>query len=199
MRKQKRRPDPSLKIPASQKAKWVARWSKSTKKFSWPQHKKRKLNQWFLPDLKAQTDAHCSYCDGYPVEGLSLETIDHFKPKAREEFRQFAFEWGNLFYCCSWCQKEKGERFCSLLLKPDDPDYEFGVYFYPDYTKGEILPHPDLSTPDRERVEKTIEILNLNSDSHTENRRLELNKWMDSSQLDIDKYAYRFFLPEHLV
>lgn len=57
----------------------------SSHTFQWVAHEGKKLNQKILPLLTQQTQAHCSYCDAYPMK-ISDETIDHFKPKGSSQF-----------------------------------------------------------------------------------------------------------------
>lgn len=104
------------------------------------------------------TAAHCSYCDslmGYS----SPDTIDHFLPKSRPEYRQLAYEWSNLYHCCFTCNQAKRARFDEDALRPDEPGYEFSRYFrYHRDGSISIIANPG---EDRRRAEATLALLNL--------------------------------------
>ena len=72
--------------------------------FNWRQHENEAVNQKLLPRLKEQTQDHCSFCDHFPVSPPSIETIEHFRPKAR--FPRDAYRWTNLYFCCTHCQQK---------------------------------------------------------------------------------------------
>jgi len=135
MRKQTRLPEPEALAAKKQSGtgSWLKRrnaWRTSLAEgqsvgapvFTWPHWNNASIYQHLLPVLKTQTDAHCSFCDAYPVAGVSTETIEHFYPKTLEEFEHRVLEWANLFYACNGCQNAKGSKFHPALLKPDDPD-----------------------------------------------------------------------------
>jgi hypothetical protein len=70
----------------------------------------------------------CCYCEakgeffGVPGEF----DVEHFKPKSR--FPDIAHEWTNLYYCCGWCNRNKG----AVVL-----DFKPGLYF-PDPCKEDL-------------------------------------------------------------
>lgn len=110
------------------------------------------------------TAAHCSYCDslmGY----TSPDTIDHFLPKSRPEYRHLAYEWSNLYHCCFSCNLAKGSRFDECALRPDEPGYEFSRYFR--YHRDGKLSIIAAEGEDRRRAEATLALLKLH-----ENERL---------------------------
>jgi uncharacterized protein (TIGR02646 family) len=106
MRKQERLEEPAaLK---SGKTKWTETWitnHAAKKPWRWPVKDGKAINQIILGTLREQTLEHCSFCDGFPVASLSVETIEHFYPKS--SFHQKAFEWENLFYCCTRQRRKK--------------------------------------------------------------------------------------------
>ena len=106
--------------------------------FYWHQVEGVPVNQKLLPLLKAQTQEHCSFCDNYPVSPPSIDTIEHFRPKAR--YPREAYHWPNLYYCCMHCQ-QKSDSFDEGALRPDAEDYCFDSYFRWDFTLGIIEPN----------------------------------------------------------
>ncbi len=114
--------------------------------------------------LKALTDCHCSYCDGYPVDAHGKEEVDHFRPKggAHPEFHPLAYEWTNLFYCCSGCNDKKKERWSEQLLRPDAQNYTFLRYFEYETDSGELKPNPLATANDQQKASESIRIFGLN-------------------------------------
>jgi len=106
--------------------------------FAWAQYQNEKVNHLLLSPLGTQTQNHCSYCDGYPMNRMG-NTIDHFRSKT--QFPLLAYVWHNLFLCCYVCQKRKGDFFDKRLLKPDMDGYSFDYYFRFIYIDGSIIPN----------------------------------------------------------
>jgi uncharacterized protein (TIGR02646 family) len=159
--------------------------------FHWHQHENTPVNQLLLPPLKEQTQAHCSFCDIFPVSPPGQETIEHFKPK--QTFPRFAYKWDNLYYCCSFCQGKKLEKFDGNLLSPDTINYEFDRYFRWDFTNGYLLVNEQASLEDKKRASITIEIYGLN-EGHPFLRMRELRRRVKDQQDSLDNFAYRNFL-----
>lgn len=42
-------------------------------------------------EVKKISESHCSFCDGYPLNDTSKETIEHYYPKA--EYKHKTYEW----------------------------------------------------------------------------------------------------------
>ena len=140
--------------------------------------------------LKAMTQNHCSFCGIYPLRA-SGATVEHFRPK--NKFPLLSYFWGNLFYCCSCCQK-KGNRFNRKLLKPDKFSYSFNFYFLYIFSTGIIKPNPRRTVEDQERAEITIELYGLNKFGRPEARVEERKKYFDSNNPNINAFSYRFIL-----
>lgn len=141
------------------------------------------------------TQDHCSYCDAFPVEGVSAETIDHFRPKARYPL-QVCF-WSNLFYACTCCQGHKGEQFSPQLLHPDAPGYTFERYFIYDYATGDILINPQATLPEQDRARWTIQVLGLNLSGRPKTRKRMVTRFLHLPaplQRERDELPYRFAL-----
>jgi uncharacterized protein (TIGR02646 family) len=151
--------------------------------FWWP----KQVNQRLLPELLAMTQAHCAYCDGWPMDATGQPTIDHFRPKSR--YPHLAFAWGNLFPSCDRCQGSngKGDEWNEALLKPDDLDYSFERYFVYDMVSGWLEPNPAASAPDYERALVTIDLLGLN-----EGGRPALRKRVLRDYAAFEERPYRF-------
>ena len=160
--------------------------------FQWATYQGIKVNQILKPLLQEMTQAHCSYCDGYPFS-MSKETIDHFRPKSK--YPELAYQWENLFLCCDRCQYIKGEKFNKRMLKTDEISYNFSDYFIINYKEGTILPNPIASLTNRQRAAITIDLLQLNDKTLCHTRIRELRNYRKRTQgIDINHYNSRFFL-----
>lgn len=170
---------------------WEDRRAKNpAAQFHWHVIDGEKVNQKLLPRLKAQTQAHCSFCDAFPVAPPSIETIEHFRPKTT--FPKDAYRWTNLYFCCMHCQ-QKGEKFDEVLLCPDALDYEFDKYFRWDYTTGELKLNELSSIEDQHRATVSIRLYRLNQ-GHPMLRRLAMkNRPVDPNVLS-DELAYRHYV-----
>lgn len=146
--------------------------------------------------LTAMTQAHCAFCDGGDLGAMSRETLEHFRPKSRQEFYRLAYQWENLYPCCDRCQSEKLEKYDDALLIADEEGYVFSDYFMVDYTTGEILPNSLASLADQHRATTTIELYGLNVDSRKTIRKKELKRYLqrDEATDALDDFSYRYFL-----
>ncbi|MEM9455397.1 MAG: hypothetical protein AAGF11_14540 [Myxococcota bacterium] len=173
---------------------WGKEWEercRSGRRFEWRQsggHDKHELTK-LLSDM---TSRHCSYCDAYPMGRRIKETIDHFCPKTTHP--RLAYCWDNLFLCCYCCQ-ERNNRFDELLLKPDEPAYDFDDYFYIDWDTGELHPLGKPGERRYERAQITLKLFKLNDNGKPDDRREELEKYeQDQGNAELDLYSYRFYL-----
>jgi uncharacterized protein (TIGR02646 family) len=170
---------------------WEARRAENSKaSFHWHQVDGEPVNQKLLPILKLQTQEHCSFCDNFPVSPPSIDTIEHFRPKAR--YPREAYRWGNLYFCCMHCQ-QKGEEFNDLALQPDSEDFEFDRYFRWDFTRGTIEVNESRPPEDQARARATIDLYRLNV-GHPTLRRRELRRRGQGSDDPLDDFAYRGFV-----
>ncbi len=142
-----------------------------------------------FPALIEQTDAHCSYCDGFPLMSAD-ETIDHFKPKSK--FPLEVCNWENLYVACAHCQKVKEDKFDNLLLRPDESAYEFSAYYFYDSTEHKIKILPNLSDDKLKRAEATCRILDFNHKAMQESRRQYYDGYIDKPHYPKNKLKYRF-------
>jgi uncharacterized protein (TIGR02646 family) len=202
MRKVERPPAPDFLIEKS--ADWGANYQKRRNEnpaalFSWTTHQKQRINKLLLPILMEMTsilgeieNAHCTFCDAFPVQPVSADSIEHFRPKTL--FPLLAYDWENLFYCCSKCQESKSEKFDENLLKPDLAEYSFEYYFQYDTKTGEIIPNPDRLEDDSQKAEKTIELYGLNEHGRPKARQRTVRMFQDSANPVLDEFPYRFVL-----
>ncbi len=165
-----------------------------TARFEWRQREGRSLLMIVREALAHMTEGHCSYCDGHPINDTGQETVDHFRPKSL--FRDLAYTWTNLFLACSACNHAKGERWDELLLRPDDPDFQFERYFECDFATGKLRSAPTASPEEQARADRTIDILDLNRDDTCESR-LRILEWLWDGRLDSEDNAlpYRYLIP----
>jgi len=175
---------------------WTAKWVRKNaqgKRFTWPDYHLQKLNRVLLPLLQSDNQFHCCYCDAYPVQGVSADTIDHFRPKS--VYPQEAFDWENLFYCCSACQEAKLEQFETGLLKPDVQDFSFDRFFRFNAATGEIEPNPIAPAEDIQRAEVSIRLFGLNEKGRPITRRQvfrERYQQFVAGEVPIEHLPYRF-------
>src|SRR5205814_1060534 len=121
-----------------------------------------------------------SFCDGFPVDDVSVDTIEHFRPKCFGQFPQLAYTWTNLYYCCSSCQSHKGEKWDDELIAPDLPEYAFNRYFEFDFTTGAIRPSSTAGETEQRQAKATIQTYGLDTTARRRYRRLALKKWSES-------------------
>ena len=157
--------------------------------FQWPTVFGQKLNHILLPDLRKQTQAHCSYCDDYPPR-IADNTIDHFKPKSF--FYKEVCKWENLYFACANCQIAKGEQFDAYLLRPDADDFSFLRYFIYNSTDHTIDVNPQASISDQNRAGITIRIMNLNEDGLKSSRKSVYRKYADDDFIDEIPFRFMF-------
>jgi uncharacterized protein (TIGR02646 family) len=170
---------------------WERRHAENPKAaFHWHQLDNVPVNQKLLPLLKAQTQDHCSFCDNYPVSPPSIDTIEHFRPKAH--YPRDAYRWGNLYFCCMWCQ-QKSDDFDEAALQPDAIDYEFDRYFRWDFTLGTIEVNEQATPGDQHRATVTIKLYKLN-EGHPSLRKRELRKRAECKNDPLDDFAYRHYV-----
>ncbi len=158
--------------------------------FHWHQIGGERVNQKLLPTLKGQTQDHCSFCDNFPVSPPSIDTIEHFRPKAL--YPREAYRWTNLYFCCMHCQ-QKSDEFDEAALQPDTVDYQFDRYFRWDYTLGRMEVNEQASPEDQQRARVTIRLYRLN-EGHPSLRKRELRRRTQSADDPLDDFAYRDYV-----
>jgi uncharacterized protein (TIGR02646 family) len=197
MRKFERAGEPAICIEhsASWNAQWVSLRNANPKAtFNWYTINGRSAREHLLPALQAQSDGHCSFCDAFPVAGVSSESVEHFRPKSK--FPERAYTWTNLYYCCDACQKAKREEWDEALLHADAQDYSFSRYFEFDFTTGGIKPNSLASEADQQRAAITVKIYGLDSPARRRNRLREAEVYAKCQTGEISQqlWAYRDYL-----
>ena len=187
------------KILVEKGAKWTLQWidlreNNANANFPWYSSDKKSAREWLLPQLRAMTAGHCSFCDAFPLEGQANEPIEHFRPKSK--FLSLAYEWGNLYYCCEKCQSSKGEQWSDDLLAPDVAGYCWSDWFEFDYTTGHVRPNAFADAHSQNRTNVTIRLYGLGSRERARRRILELKKWTstDSQARSINDFSDRDYL-----
>jgi uncharacterized protein (TIGR02646 family) len=203
MRKFERLPKPEILAEAEAEitADYINRRAeKPGYQFQWPQKEGVKLNQHLLPVLKTQTEDHCSYCDGFPLQKGNY-TIDHFQPKSQPAFYHLVVEWTNLYLCCHICQ-QKSDNYNDFLLRPDAADYQFEEYFIYEYNSQELKPNPAKPATNQLRASETIRIFDLNHPGLISSRELMWDLFQRNQILPpeerrgINRYGFRFMFIE---
>ena len=85
------------------------------------------------------------------------------------------------------------------LLRPDDELYDFNTFFWYNFSKHEIEPHPRANSKQKIQAEITIQIFGLNDLRNTKGRKksyenYKLNKMHKPEEFDIDDCSHRFIL-----
>jgi uncharacterized protein (TIGR02646 family) len=176
-------------------AQWVERRSTNPNaRFSWYTLNGMSARDHMLPTLRAQSEGHCSFCDAFPVDGVSNETIEHFRPKSK--YPGHAYSWTNLYYCCDACQNAKREEWDDGLLHADAPDYLFSRYFEFDFTTGGIRPNPLASEQDQQRAAVTVKLYGLDSPARRRNRldTAAIYSKCPPGEIPQQRWAYRDYL-----
>jgi uncharacterized protein (TIGR02646 family) len=167
--------------------------------FQWPTHQGSRINVSVAPLLADQTQAHCSYCDNFPLRSREI-SIDHFRPKSIDAFYDFVCKWENLYFSCGNCQSTRLERFNSLLLRPDATNYSFEKYFLYSFASHRIDINPTLSRYHKRRARITIDYFGLNDPGHIAARRISFERFegkvRQGERPNADDFPYRFMIGE---
>lgn len=166
-------------------------------RFAWRTYQGTSVRDVVLGPLKAMTDGHCAYCDGYPLDVTGRPTIDHFRPKSTHP--ELSYAWDNLFLACERCQEHKLDRFDDGLLRPDVPEYRFDRYFIYQEKSGDLRPHPGASAADQGCARITIDVFGLNAGGRPAARKRELRDFRvreggGGASVAVADRAYRFLL-----
>jgi uncharacterized protein (TIGR02646 family) len=164
------------------------RRSNPAARWQWP--RRDGLYEVVVAALRAMTVAHCSYCDGHPIDSVGEEQVDHFRPKS--EFHHLVCAWTNLFLTCNACNRAKREQWDEALLKPDDAAYRFDDYFSYNFERHELEPNPFGSDEHRRRAAVTITILDLNRAGACVARKRAFAMIKQAASADRHHYGYRF-------
>jgi uncharacterized protein (TIGR02646 family) len=197
MRKLERPPEPEvLQLKSAQ---WNQQWVELRRKnpsaqFTWYSHKGKTVRDWLVDELREMTQSHCTFCDAWPMDDQSLESIEHFRPKHDERFQHLAFTWTNLYYCCDKCQNLKRGQWEDELIAPDEAGYEFEDFFEFEVSTGVIAPNRCARPEIQKRAEATIRIYGLNEGRRPFRRCHALARWQNDKAQNIHDTAYRNFI-----
>lgn len=109
-----------------------------------------------LPDMRIKYKGMCAYCAHWIPHSTGNHSIDHFLPKSQNP--ELAYVWSNFRYVSARFNSRKGTRpiIDPFLLSPN--------WFTIDFSSFLIRPHSALQSQQKEDVNQTIKILQLNSD-----------------------------------
>lgn len=80
--------------------------------------------------LHTMQHGKCCYCEKKIAKEGHEQAIEHFRPKAQNQFPQLKNEWINLLHSCANCNGKKGNKFPvdangnSLIINPSDPSID---------------------------------------------------------------------------
>jgi len=138
---------------------------------TYEQWKGREYWQPVLPDMRIKYEGICAYCAHWIPHSTGNHSIDHFIPKSQNP--DLAYTWSNFRYVAARFNSRKGTR--SIL----DPFQLLHDWFILDFTSFFIRSYPDLLPEQKASVNRTIQILQLNSD---DDLVLERQTWVTDYQ-----------------
>ena len=154
-----------------------------------------KLYKRIKESLMLMTQAHCTFCDGFPIANTG-DAIEHFRPSSVHH--DLSYVWENLYYICPKCNSAKGNRFDERLLKPDDIGYLFDNYFDYNARDAKLEAAKDISVEDIEKAEKTIELYELNRNWNKIERRRLIKIFVRGTH-ERDDFPYRYIIDLGLI
>ncbi|MFA6144242.1 MAG: hypothetical protein WCW84_13645 [Sulfurimonas sp.] len=111
-----------------------------------------------------------------PNEKASIQgDLEHFDESLKSDK---GWLWDNLFIVQTHANcRIKGTKSINVILKPDSPSYDENKYLQFDFTSGVFTPHNDLTSTEKQEVQKMIETLGINCIYSQRKKRLE--EWKD--------------------
>ena len=120
-----------------------------------------------------------------------LGELDHFDPQLKTDKY---WEWENLFVIESKINKRKGAKGVDNILKPDSPGYDPMVLLEYDVESHVFYPHIGIEDEElKKRIERMIDVLQLNFDFVRRERRKFLKKVFEFSEIGRSIEIDRFF------
>jgi uncharacterized protein (TIGR02646 family) len=108
--------------------------------------------------LEPVSQGKCAFCESL-LGVATYREIEHYWPKSRYGDRVFI--WENLFLACRLCNGAKSDQdHGGALVKPDDEEPE--RLFWLNLDSGKLEPRDGLTGEQVRRVQKTIQICDLN-------------------------------------
>ena len=156
--------------------------------YSYPQHQWKDVTspekKTIWQELDKMQLGFCAYCQR---KLTNAKHIEHFYPRNQfqQRFRNLTFNWNNFFGSCgdkNTCGQHKdnviedGRYNPQLLLKPDTDNPE-GLTHY--YASGTIAPRNSISQNDKDRVNETIRVFNLNNTLLEQLREKAISSYLD--------------------
>ncbi len=122
--------------------------------------------------LLEMTKNHCAYTDRL-IDG-DLAVIDHFKPQnlGGDDV------WENLYVVHPVTNQIKADNYHDLLIRPDEPDYDFDRYFDLDFDNHTIKINRSANEKDQVRAGITITTFNLNHPDLVKEREYALKEYL---------------------
>jgi uncharacterized protein (TIGR02646 family) len=136
---------------------WTGQWlvkDCDSRRWTWPQIKGRRLNQYAQEALDPWHHGKCAFCE---TPFFSGKEIEHYRSKTH--YPLSAFVWRNLFLICRDCNQNKGEKEHQGSLKPDRENPEDYLWVNP--TSLKIEPRPGISEEAEQRALNTIALYKL--------------------------------------
>lgn len=115
-------------------------------------------------ELHAAYGGVCAYTCMYI---LPPGSVDHFLPASR--FRNLAYEWSNYRFACAQANSYKGDS-----IEVIDPFLVRDGWFVIDFPSCLVRPAAHLPLQIKERIEKSIEVLQLNRADHFVQERCDI-------------------------
>jgi len=117
--------------------------------------------------------------------------LEHFDHNSK---RNKHWEWDNLFVSHHKANLLKSEQDVDDILKPDSPDYDPMALLEYEKDIHVFIPHTDIKDEDvRERVEKMIDVLQLNYDFFRDERESYLKEVFDKRDWEEPIKPSRFY------
>lgn len=159
----------------------ISERKKSANKKFQQERRKKWFKEEIIDKLKKMSGVgnYCMYCSN-----SASSDVEHFYPKSL--FPEKTFDWENMLWTCTPCNRKKGECFPVDQQQPliiDPVSENVWEFLYIDQKFGMLIPHSDTETHNN-RAEKTIEILGLESEErdYLRERRLKaikkLKEWI---------------------
>jgi hypothetical protein len=120
-----------------------------------------------------------------------LGELDHFDHKLKQDKH---WEWDNLFVVLEKVNRRKGTKEVDDILKPDSPGYDPMVFLEYNEKYDTFIPHTGIRDEGtKERIQRMIEVLQLNFDPVRRERRRFLKEVFKSQNMDEPIKIDRFF------
>jgi hypothetical protein len=134
-------------------------------------------------DLYRLYENICAYTGEWLPEPSA--SVDHFIPTSEEPER--AYEWDNYRLTTDKMNNNKGEK--TGIVDPFEVQFGWFVLVFPICA---IKPGANLTKLDRQKVDKTISVLKLNSGERNEIRYNIIRSYIDDSDISFDSFSKKY-------